>query len=281
MKTLIQKIHLDNHESFACRTYTTPNFETNWHVHEEYELILITQGNGTALIGDYVNEYRKGDVYFLAGNLPHWFRKSNPKIIGSAIVIHFTKGIFENGFINTPELSKINRLLNQQNGLLLKKKLKLLITDYILKINESSSFERMILLLTCLQKISNDNQFDTITKDFSDSKNNVNQTIESVIEYTFKNFKNPITLSEIAMTAKMTIPTFCRFFKRNIKKSYFDFLQEVRISHACKLLNSTNKSVMSICYESGYNSWSHFSKQFKAVKKMTPSLYRKKYSNEM
>lgn len=281
MKTLIQKIHLDNHESFACRTYTTPNFETNWHVHEEYELILITQGNGTALIGDYVNEYRKGDVYFLAGNLPHWFRKSNPKIIGSAIVIHFTKEIFENGFINTPELSKISRLLNQQNGLLLKKKLKLLITDYILKMNESSGFEKMILLLTCLHKISNDNQFDTITKDFSDSKNNVNQTIESVIEYTFKNFKSLITLKEIAQTAKMTIPTFCRFFKRNIKKSYFDFLQEVRISHACKLLLSTNKSIMSICYESGYNSWSHFSKQFKVVKKMTPSLYRKKYSSKI
>jgi AraC-like DNA-binding protein len=281
MKTLIQKITLDHHESFACRNYTTPNFETNWHQHEEYELILITQGNGTALIGDYVNEYRKGDVYFLAGNLPHWFRKSNAKLIGSAIVIHFTKQIFESGFINAPELSKINKLLDQQNGLLFQKKLKQLITDHILKINESKNFERMINLLFCLQDIAIGNKYDVITKDFSDSKNNVNPIIESVIEYTFKNFKNSITLKEIAKTAQMTIPTFCRFFKRNIKKSYFDFLQEVRISHSCKMLYSTNKSVMSICYESGYNSWSHFSKQFKEVKNMTPSSYRKKYSGEI
>lgn len=281
MKTLIQKIPLDHHESFACRTYTTPIFETNWHQHEEYELILITQGNGTALIGDYVNEYRKGDVYFLAGNLPHWFRKSNPKIIGGAIVIHFTRQIFENGFINTPELSQISKLLDLQNGLLFQKKLKQLITEHILKINEKKGFERMMLLLSCLQEIANGNQYDIITKNFSDSKNNVNPTIESIIEYTFKNFKNPIALKEVAQTAKMTIPTFCRFFKRNIKKSYFDFLQEVRISHACKMLHSTQKSVMSICYESGYNSWSHFSKQFKVVKKMTPTDYRKKYGSEI
>ncbi len=281
MKTLIQKIPLDHHESFACRTYTTPIFETNWHQHEEYELILITQGNGTALIGDYVNEYRKDDVYFLAGNLPHWFRKSNPKIIGSAIVIHFTRQIFENGFINTPELSQISKLLDLQNGLLFQKKLKQLITEHILKINEKKGFERMMLLLSCLQEIANGNQYDIITKNFSDSKNNVNPTIESIIEYTFKNFKNPIALKEVAQTAKMTIPTFCRFFKRNIKKSYFDFLQEVRISHACKMLHSTQNSVMSICYESGYNSWSHFSKQFKVVKKMTPTDYRKKYGSEI
>lgn len=281
MKTLIQKIPLDHQECFACRTYTTPNFETNWHKHEEYELILITQGNGTVMIGDYVNEYRKGDVYFLASNLPHWFRKSNQKITGSAIVIHFTKEIFGTGLINTPELIKINRLLSQQNGLLFQKKLKQLITEDIKKINESKGFDRLLLLLSCIQHIACGNEVDIIANDFSDTKNNVNQTIEGIIEYTFKHFKNPITLNEIANIAKMTIPTFCRFFKRNIKKSYFDFLQEVRISHACKLLYSTNKSVMGICYDSGYNSWSHFSKQFKVVKKMTPTAYRKKYGSEI
>lgn len=57
MKTLIQKIHVEEHYSFACRTYKTPDFETAWHKHLECELILITEGNGTALIGDYIGEY--------------------------------------------------------------------------------------------------------------------------------------------------------------------------------------------------------------------------------
>lgn len=275
MKTLIQKIHLSNNESFACRTYTTPNFETNWHKHEEYELILITQGFGTALIGDYINEYKKGDVYFIASNLPHWFRKGNNKMIGSAIVVHFGKHIFESEFLNIPEMSKIKNLLSKQNGLSIQKKLKTNISELIKKINESTSFDRLQLLLTSLQSISTSNQYVIITKDFSVDNSNTNQSIETIINFTFKNFTNPITLEQVAKIANMTIPTFCRFFKKNIKKSYFDFLQEVRISHACKLLHSTEKSILEICYESGYNSWSHFSKQFKVVKKITPTAYRK------
>ena len=93
MKTLIQKILVEEQNSFACRTYRTPHFETNWHKHEECELILITEGHGTALIGNYIGDYKKGDVFFLASNLPHWFRKSNLKLTGSAKVIHFLKEI--------------------------------------------------------------------------------------------------------------------------------------------------------------------------------------------
>ena len=64
MKTLIQKIHVEEQYSFACRRYRTPDFETNWHKHEECELILITEGHGTAMIGDFVGEYKTGDIYF-------------------------------------------------------------------------------------------------------------------------------------------------------------------------------------------------------------------------
>lgn len=281
MKTLIQKIPLDNHESFACRTYTTPHFETNWHKHEEYEIILITHGNGTALIGNYVNEYRKGDVYFLSGNLPHWFRKSNQQQKGSAIVIHFNRKIFEPGFIETPEMVKVNRLLNQHCGLFLNGKLRQSITEQIRSVNDSKGFDRMMQLIACLQSIACGNEYNVIAREFTDDRNHVNPAIESIIEYTFRHFRDPITLNEIAGIAKMTIPTFCRFFRHNIKKTYFEFLQEVRISHACKLLHATDSPVMSICYDSGYNSWSHFSKQFKAVKKMTPTAYRKNYGVEV
>ena len=74
MKTLIQKIYLEEYQSFACRSYRTPDFETNWHKHEEFELILLSEGHGTAMIGDYIGEYKAGDVFFIAGNLPHWFK---------------------------------------------------------------------------------------------------------------------------------------------------------------------------------------------------------------
>lgn len=280
MKTLIQKIHPDPGQGFACRVYRTPAFETNWHKHEEYELILITEGNGTAMIGDYVGEYKTGDVYFIAGNLPHWFRKSSKQRTGGALVLHFHSNILGMEFLRQPELKSINALLNRDNGMQLVKRLKTQVTSFLLQIEKGKGFLRMHLLLGCLQQISASRNYSLLTENFSDSNNTVDPAIEKIIDYSFRRYLEPVKLAEVAKIAGMSIPTFCRFFKKNIKKTYFEFLQDLRISHACKLLTSTNKPVMEICYESGYNSWAHFSKQFKMCKHTTPLKYRKEFETE-
>lgn len=279
MKTLIQKIHVEEQNSFACRKYRTPNFETNWHKHEECELIIITEGYGTALIGDYIGDYKTGDVFFLAPNLPHWFRKSHQKMIGSAIVVQFLKDFWGTSFLHLPEMKKLFRLLNSaNNGLQLRQQLQKDIALKIEQMEKAPGLDRIKLLLDCLQLISESKQYTIVAKSFDLSINNEqNSTIEKVFNYSFKHFLEPMTLSEVAAEAGMSVPTFCRFFKRNIKKSYFDFLKELRIGHACKLLRETTDPIIDICYNSGYNSWAHFSKQFTVVKQMTPNQYRKQF----
>ncbi|MEP7144250.1 MAG: AraC family transcriptional regulator [Ferruginibacter sp.] len=277
MKTLIQKIHLEAHQAFACRSYRTPNFETNWHKHEEFELILITEGHGTVMIGDYIGEYKAGDIYFIAGNLPHWFKKQHHKMQGCSVVLHFKPDIFGNEFLQLPELKSILQLLVKNDGIQLQPKLKKEIAAIIIEMEAVKGFQRIGLLLNCLQKISTTPHYITLTRNFSSNTNNINPAIEKIIDFSFKRYLTPVTLQQVADVAAMSIPTFCRFFKKNIKKTYFDFIQDLRISHACKLLTNSNKPVMEICYESGYNSWAHFSKQFKHVKKMTPSQYRREF----
>lgn len=280
MKTLIQKIHLEEHQSFACRRYRTPNFETNWHKHEEFELILIAEGHGTAMIGDFIGEYQPGDLYFIAGNLPHWFKKQHHKITGSAVVVHFRQEIFGSVFLQLPELKTVYQLLQKNDGIQIQPKLKNEIADIIVELQELKGFQRMNTLLQCLQKISTTAHYVTLTQNFSSNNNFIDPAIEKIIDFSFKRYLTPVTLQQVAEVAAMSIPTFCRFFKKNIKKTYFDFIQDLRISHACKLLTNTNKPVMEICYESGYNSWAHFSKQFKAVKRMTPSHYRREFEEK-
>jgi AraC-like DNA-binding protein len=279
MKTLIQKIHVEEDHSFACRSYRTPQFETNWHKHKEYELILLTEGQGTALIGDYVGEYNTGDVFFLGSDLPHWFRKSNNKSIGSAIVVHFTKDCWGESFLAMPESTLIRQLLeSDNNGIQLQQDLQKNITQLILQQEKAIGMERVFLLLHSLHAISQSRQYQIITKSFdTTATNKENPAIEKIFNYSFKNFLEPVTLKEVAAIAGMTIPTFCRFFKRNIKKSYFDFIKELRIGHACKLLRETEDAILDICYASGYNSWAHFSKQFKETKLQTPNQYRKQF----
>ena len=281
MKTLIQKIHVEEENSFACRLYRTPHFETNWHKHEEYELILITEGHGTALIGDYVGDYKSGDIYFLGSGLPHWFRKSHPNIIGSAIVLHFLKDFWGDHFLQLPEMKTVLQLLDSDNnGIQLQKNLQKNITELMPQIQQANGLDRIYLLLKSLQQMGESKQVRVITKAFDSSANNKeNSAIEKIFTYSFKHFLEPVTLGEVAVVVNMTIPTFCRFFKRNVKKSYFDFLKELRIGHACKLLRETNEPILNICYVSGYNSWAHFSKQFKQVKQLAPGTYRRQFKN--
>lgn len=281
MRTLIQKVHLENQQSFACREYTTPSFETNWHKHEEYELILITKGHGTLLMGDFVGEFKQGDVYFLAGNLPHWFRKQHPKMIASASVIHFKREIFGDSFLSLPELANIQSLLNKDHGIQLHHELKKNITALIKELFSAKLYFRIQLLLSCLHQLSTSKQYHIHTNNFTATKEQINPAIELIFDFSFKNYLHPVTLNQVAKVANMSIPTFSRFFKKNVKKTYFDFLQELRIGHACQLLTSSNKPVLEICYESGFNSWAHFGKKFKELKKVTPSHYRNEFRKEL
>lgn len=279
MKTLLQRIHLEEQESFACRSYKTPSFETNWHKHEEAELILITEGHGTVMMGDYIGEYKSGDIYFMAGNLPHWFKKQHHKMTGGALVIHFKKDIFGQKFLQLPELKMIDQFLEKDDGIQLQEKEKKVMAGIITEIQTAKGQQRLLLLLQCLQQLSV-SKYDILTHNFILSSNHINPAIEKIIDFSFKRYLTPVTLQQVADVASMSIPTFCRFFKKNIKKTYFDFLQDLRISHACKLLTNSDKPIMEICYESGYNSWAHFSKQFKNVKEMTPSQYRKEFEEK-
>lgn len=279
MKTLIQKIYVEEHHSFACRTYKTPHFETAWHKHLECELILITAGNGMALIGDYIGEYKEGDVFFLQSNVPHWFRKQQNNAIGSAIVLQFLSDFWGDGFLSLPEMKPIARLLGQENtAIQLQGALSNELSSMIRQLEYAEGLDRIQLLLNAMMRIGSSTEYKVITMANSTASSSAeNSVIETVIDYSFKHFLNPISLKEISGITNMSVPAFCRFFKRNIKKSYLDFLKEIRIGHACKLLRDTDRAILDICYNSGYNSWANFSKQFKVVSKLSPSAYRKQY----
>jgi AraC-like DNA-binding protein/quercetin dioxygenase-like cupin family protein len=104
-----------------------------------------------------------------------------------------------------------------------------------------------------------------------------NNLIDRIFLYTQNHFQDPITLHQAAMVACMSVPSFCYYFKCITYKTYFDYLNEVRVNYACRQLRETNKPVADICYESGYNTIAHFHRQFLKLKKITPLQYRKTF----
>jgi AraC-like DNA-binding protein len=276
MKPITEKLPLSDNTSFVARTHRTPHFEVSWHQHIEYELILFTEGAGLSFIGNYVGEFEVGDIFFLGANLPHTFQKSE-NIITSAVVVHFKEDFWGKEFLNLPESRNIRQLLDVSSaGLKVDGKSKELLTPLIKLLEKETGFKRLITLCNCLEILSQKADYLKLsTQEIRQVNNKSRERIDRIFQYTMDNFKEDIQLSTIASIADMSIPAFCNYFKKSTRKTYIDFLNEVRIGYACKLLTDTQSTVESACYDSGFNTVANFNKQFLKIKGNTPSKYRK------
>lgn len=282
MKPLIQKLPLNEHNSFVAQSFRTPDFEVGWHQHTEFELILFTEGAGLSFVGNHVGEFETNDIYLLGSNLPHTFQKREENMIASAIVVQFQGDCWGKSFFDMPECRHIRNLLATSSyGLKLQGQTKTQLKTLIQSLETSKDFQRILLLSQCLDTIATSQEYITVST--QEVKCNPKETdcIDRIFQYTIDNFRDPITLSQVADIACMSIPAFCNYFKKSTKKTYIDFLNEVRIGYACTLLMETKKTVLDICFDSGYNTMANFHKQFLKIKQFTPLQYRKHFTTQM
>lgn len=279
MKPLVEKLPLSQNTSFVARTYRTPHFEVPWHQHIEYELILFLEGEGSAFIGNYIGEFKTDDVFFLGSNLPHTFQKAHKDLITAAVVVQFTDDFWGPGFMQLPESKNILKLFSvAMQGLKIQGATRQQLKPLLTGLEHLQGFARIIRLCECLQVIATAHEYETVsTQEVSTFQAKNKDRIDRIFQFTIDNFQESITLSDVAATAGMSVPAFCSYFKKCTKKTYVDFLNEVRIGHACKLLIDTQNSVLDISYESGFNTLANFNKQFLKLKQLTPSGFRKKF----
>jgi AraC-like DNA-binding protein len=277
MKPLIQKLPLKENNSFVAQTFRTPNFEVGWHQHIEYELILFTEGMGLSFVGNDVGKFETGDIYLLGVNLLHTFQKSAPQLTTSAIVVHFKEDCWGETFLHLPECRTIRNLLSTSRfGLKMHGESKRLLSPLIKALEEAADFRRILLLGECLDIIAVRSEYDTVsTQEIKQLNHKGKECIDRIFQFTIDHFRDPVSLKQVAGIACMSIPAFCTYFKKSTKKTYIDFLNEVRVGYACSLLMETKKSVLEICYDSGYSTMANFHKQFLKVKQLTPLQYRK------
>ena len=98
-----------------------------------------------------------------------------------------------------------------------------------------------------------------------------------VFSYVKDHFQEPISVDEISKLVSMTTPSFCRYFKKISNKTFTEFVNEYRLVHASKLLAEKPISINEVCYESGFNNFSHFSKSFKQYTGKSASEYRQEH----
>ncbi|MBU3820997.1 AraC family transcriptional regulator [Flavobacteriaceae bacterium XHP0103] len=271
--------------SFSTKVNEMPFFLKIWHYHPELELVLVLESEGTRFIGDNIEKFEPGEVILIGENLPHmWLNdeayfKENSKLLARGISVHFKKNYLGTTFFSTPEMSHLLELFNRARF-----GIKFLGVDeeMIQEIQEMAKlegFEKSVKFLMILDKLANHKDYRYLASQgyVNSFKINENETLDKVYAYIFKNFNKSITLQNVADVAHMNTSAFSRFFKRVNSKTFSQYISEIRIGYACKLLIERKYNIAEICYESGFNNISNFNRKFKLIMKCTPSVYVKKH----
>lgn len=156
------------------------------------------------------------------------------------------------------------------------------IAGILQKLLVAKNTERVILLMQALHLISISKDIECpATSGFQNTCTEIEtERINNIYNYTINNFDKKISLEEIASVAHISPNSFCRYFKTQTKKTYSQFLMEVKIGNACKLLIENKKCISSICYESGFNNFSNFNRYFKNITGKSPLQYKKTFAKE-
>jgi len=286
MKATLKKATPNPEHSFNIHKDIGHAIASAWHYHPECELLVIKRTSGTCLIGDHVGSFKKGDVFLFGPNLPHTFRCEQKYLdradekVGETIVVLFQNAIWGEAFLNLPEMGPIVKLLQLSKlGLRLRGATKKKVAKIAEEMLLDSPSRKLINLLSALEEIANSKEYDFISSSgFNPEVNRVDHSrINAIFEFTFTNYHRKVVLEDVAGLINMGKHSFCRYFKSKTKKTYIQFLMEVRIGHACRLLVEEEYNMAEIGYACGYNNISHFYHQFKALTNKNPLDYRQSY----
>ena len=278
MRPHIQKLPLSEQSSFLADTFLTPYFETPWHYHSEYELVLIIKGTGKRFVGNHVSDYQEGNLTFMGPNLPHLFRKEASTDPGGSLVIHFKEEFLGNDFHLIPEMQKIKLLFEKSRmGINIHGNTRDNISRQMNEIIHLRGMNRLISLLNLLNSLADSPDYELLSNpDLSWENNKDSDRLNKVFDYLMTHFTENIQLEEVAELANMSYSGFCRYFKNRTKKTFSHFVNEIRIGYACKrLMESDNTSISNVCFECGFNNLTNFNEQFKKIVKVTPHQFKR------
>ena len=260
-------IHLT--EAETCRVY--------WHYHPEYEIVYMPMGSGQRRVGTNVSRYDAGELVFIGPNLPHLNFSYGKEGQYEEVVVQMRDDFLGDTFLQKPELGAIRRLFERAHtGLTFGANTKQRVGPWLAQLPGQPPFERMLTLLRVLEMLAaapdveplhaNGIRFDLNPKE--------QERISRVCQYVEEHYAQPIDVRAVADLASLTVPAFCRYFKRMTHLTFTDFVNEYRINQARRLLHSA-RTIADVSTEVGFNNLSHFNKTFRAVTGQTPGTYRK------
>ncbi|MFB9865685.1 AraC family transcriptional regulator [Rufibacter immobilis] len=275
--------------SFSIRQDTVPYINNRWHYHPEVELIHIKKGEGMQFVGDSIQRFSSDELLLIGSNLSHYWRfdeayfGESPQAKAEILVIHFSETFWGDQFLRLPENLLIKALLEKAKlGIRVvgttKREVKPLLEGCV----QAEGTQKIILLLQILDQLSRCDQLQELSSmGFKDLHEKAEEgRINRIYEYSFANFRNRIETEKIAEVAHLSPNSFCRYFKSKTRKTYSQFLLELRVGYACKLIREYRLDMRQICFESGFHNLTSFHKAFKSAMGKTPLQYQQEFFNK-
>ncbi len=285
MKLELEPISFEN-KSFSYNIYDNSNHNPaekhqKWHYHPEIELVYVNNGSGKRQVGLNLSNYNDGLLILVGSNLPHTGFTDYFDDERKEVVIQFKENFLGDSLNEVFEFKNIfNLLKTSKKGIAFEGDIKKKIGLAMLGLQYETSFQKVITLITILNDLSKSKNYEILNiSNYNINGINENERIRKAFNFIKDNYKTEVSLENVAKEVHMTVPSFCRYFKSQTNKTFIQFLIEYRINNALKLLIQSDKDIKNICYECGFNNYSHFNRSFKKINLISPSDYRKKILN--
>lgn len=267
---------ISKNTSLRVFSFSKDFFEFNWHYHPEYEITLILEGNGKRFTGNHSEDFYAQDLIFIGSKIPHtWQSEPFENTAVKALVIQFSEEILQ-PIEDICEFSELEKWLNS--------------SAFVLKINASEKILRKMqelektkgalqiirfyeLLLLMSQQKSNKILKEAYEIDYSKKQ----QRIHFVLDYLEHHYQNSCKIEEVAALTNLTKSGFSKFFKTQTGSCYSQYINNLRIKKAIKLLTETDKNIKEVYINTGFENQAYFNRIFRGITSLSPKEYRKRH----
>jgi len=291
MRVVQFTIPVARENSVVVQEDRTPHFYNHLHRHNETQITWILKGEGTLIAGNYMQQFKPGDIYVLGANLPHIF-KSDPAYFDKrkkkeiqALTIFFNPEGFFQSILALPEAKGIKKFVESTAyGLQVPPEYEEKVAAEMRDIQKQEQGFRLAGFIRLLQTFAELKEWKTLATlsagySYSDVEG---LRMNDVYQYTMTHYSENIQLRQVADIAHLTPQAFCRYFKKHTRKTYIIFLSEIRINEACKkILSGKFDSISSIAYDIGFSSAVSFNRVFKKVTGKSPRQYLRDYTGKV
>jgi len=267
--------------TFAVRHFNARRWGFKWHYHPEVELTFIVNGQGTRFVGDSIESFSTGDLVLIGSNVPHTWASSPGYQRAESIVVQFRPEMWGPVFAGLPEMRPIVDLLRvagrgiQVEG---SDRADLEQAMHAMTKKQPGSTAQLVGLLGCLEIIACSKQTRTLsTSDWQTRTRDgqVGKMLGKILDAIHTGIAGGLSQADLAARANLSPAGFSRFFKRQVGRPYTQYLNEWRVSLACRALIETENAITSIAFDCGFNNLSNFNRRFSEIKLVTPSAYRR------